>query len=168
VIGTEERTEYADQLVSLARRMSKTHAQPALGMANRSDLSRRISAVLDGSQPRGHVGHLAAASTLVIAAIFVVGIASLHAIAQLRGEQQTQSSSKQTRRSSPLDRALYEAAESGKIPDIERLLNAGANINCALPGDGSPLIGAARAGQLASVRFLLERGADPNMPVGSW
>jgi beta-lactamase regulating signal transducer with metallopeptidase domain len=165
VIWNEERTEYADQLVSLARRMSRTHAQPALGMANRSDLSRRISAVLDSGQPRGPAGHLAAASSLVIAAIFVGGIAPLHAIAQLRGNEQTQSPSKPARRSNRLDRALYEAAESGKIPDIERLLNAGANINCALPGDGSPLIGAARAGQLGSVRFLLERGADPNMPV---
>src|SRR5262249_8357553 len=38
-------------------------------------------------------------------------------------------------------------------------------VNCALEGDGSPLIGAAREGKLAAVRLLLERGADPNMPV---
>ncbi len=165
VIQNEERTDYADQLVSLARRMSKAYGQPALGMANRSDLSRRISAMLDSTQHRGQAGLLAAASTLVVAAVIVLGIAPLHAVAQSPGNQQSQSSSKHARRSSPLDRALYEAAESGEISDIERLLNAGANINCALAGDGSPLIGAAREGQLATVRFLLERGADPNMPV---
>jgi len=162
VIQNEERTEYAEQLVSLARRISKAHAQPALGMANRSDLSRRIHAVLDGRQHRGRAGILAVASTLAVAGIIVFAIAPLHAVAQQSG-----STSKQTqgRRSSPLDRALYEAAESGEVSDVERLLNAGANINSVLAGDGSPLIGAARQGRLEAVRFLLDRGADPNLPV---
>ena len=34
VIENEEHTDYADQLVSLARRMSKAYGQPALGMAH--------------------------------------------------------------------------------------------------------------------------------------
>ena len=38
-------------------------------------------------------------------------------------------------------------------------------MNAALRGDGSPLIGAARRGSLEAVRLLLDRGADPNMPV---
>ena len=38
-------------------------------------------------------------------------------------------------------------------------------MNCAIDGDGSPLIGAARNGHLAAVRLLLDRGADPNLPV---
>jgi ankyrin repeat protein len=165
VIQNEVRTDYADQLVALARRMSKAYAQPALGMANRSDLARRISAVLDSTQRRGQAGLLAAVSTLVVAAVIVLGIAPLHAVAQSLGNRQSELSSKPAERSSPVDRALYEAAESGEISDIESLLNAGANINCVLAADGSPLIGAARKGQLATVRFLLERGADPNMPV---
>jgi beta-lactamase regulating signal transducer with metallopeptidase domain len=69
------------------------------------------------------------------------------------------------RRSAETDRALYEAAESGDIESINELLNAGADVNCALDGDGSPLIGAARKGRIAAVRLLLDRGADPNMPV---
>ena len=32
-------------------------------------------------------------------------------------------------------------------------------------GDGTPLLGAARKGQLAAVTLLLSRGADPNVPV---
>ena len=40
----------------------------------------------------------------------------------------------------------------------------GANVNGVIDGDGSPLIGAARAGRLA-VRLLLDRGADPDMIV---
>lgn len=80
-------------------------------------------------------------------------------------EPGSQAQDNRKRRSSPLDRALYEAAESGDIADISELLNAGANVNCALDGDGSPLIGAARKGRLAAVRLLLDRGADPNMAV---
>jgi ankyrin repeat protein len=34
-----------------------------------------------------------------------------------------------------------------------------------MEGDGSPLIAAARAGHLAAVRLLLDRGADPNLAV---
>jgi TonB family protein len=68
-------------------------------------------------------------------------------------------------RPSRLDQALYEAAESGDLADINELLNAGANINCALDGDGTPLIGAARKGRIAAVRLLLDRGADPNLAV---
>jgi hypothetical protein len=165
VIRKQDRADYADQLVALARRMSRRYQQPALGMANRSDLSRRISAVLDSTQRRGQAGRLAAAGALVTALLVVLAIAPLHVVAQFRANQHSQSPPKRAQHPGPLDRALYEAAGNGEISDIERLLNAGANINCALEGDGSPLIGAARAGQLAAVRFLLERGADPNMPA---
>ncbi len=166
VIQNEESTDYAEQLVTLARRMS-THARPALGMANRSDLARRISAVLDANQRRGRAGLLVAASTLAAAGLVFLAIAPLHAVAQVRESQQSGSTAerRQASRSNPLDRALYETAESGEASDIDRLLNAGANVNCALAGDGSPLIGAARKGHLPAVRLLLDRGADPNMPV---
>ncbi|MGE0127316.1 MAG: TonB family protein [Blastocatellales bacterium] len=80
-------------------------------------------------------------------------------------ESASQTKDKQSRRTTALDRALYEAAESGDTADIIELLNAGANVNCALDGDGSPLIGAARKGRLNAVRLLLDHGADPNMAV---
>jgi beta-lactamase regulating signal transducer with metallopeptidase domain/ankyrin repeat protein len=96
----------------------------------------------------------------------VEGVAQLsNPTAATTQEPGSQVKDNRRRRSSPLDRALYEAAESGDIADINELLNAGANVNCALDGDGSPLIGAARKGRLAAVRLLLDRGADPNMAV---
>lgn len=172
VVQSAERTEYAEQLVSLARRMSKASAQPALGMANRSDLSTRVSALLDGNQRRGRAGLLAVTSAMSVASFVMLVIAPVRAVAQPRNPTAaaTQESGSPTegasaRRSAPLDRALFEAAESGDISGIDKLLGAGANVNCALDGDGSPLIGAARSGRLAAVRLLLERGADPNMPV---
>jgi hypothetical protein len=69
------------------------------------------------------------------------------------------------RRAAPLDRALYEAAEDGDIEAIDQLLQAGANVNAAIDGDGSPLIAAARRGHLNAVKHLLDRGADPNLAV---
>ena len=63
------------------------------------------------------------------------------------------------------DRALFEAAERGDISNIERLLIAGAKVNCILEGDGTPLMGAAQSGYLEAVRLLLDRGADPNLAV---
>ncbi len=187
VAQSAERTEYAEQLVLLAQRLSNRHPHASLGMANRSDLSKRVSALLDGNQRRGRAGLSAAASAIIVAGLVVFTIAPVRAVEQSTNhnalalapetahftnlsaatiqEPGPQTKEKRRRLSSRLDRALYEAAESGDISDIDKLLNAGANVNCALDGDGSPLIGASREGQLAAVRLLLDRGADPNMPV---
>jgi len=170
VVRGAEHTEYAEQLVLLAGRLSKAQAQPALGMANRSDLSTRVSALLDNSQRRGRAGLLAATSALGVASLVVVVIAPVRAVtlprkpagetAQATGPQTRIS---QRRISSALDRALVEAAAEGDISDIDELLRTGANINCEFDGDGTPLIAAAREGRLDAVRLLLERGADPNL-----
>lgn len=60
---------------------------------------------------------------------------------------------------------LIEAAGSASLREIGDLLDAGADVNAAAPGDGSPLIAAARRGDKAVVLLLLERGADVNAAV---
>jgi ankyrin repeat protein len=65
----------------------------------------------------------------------------------------------------PLDVALLEAADDGNLRAIQRLLDAGANVNAVISGDGSPLIVAAREGSVAAVRLLLDRGAEVNLGV---
>lgn len=167
VIRREERTDYADQLVLLARRLANAQAPTILGMANRSDLSVRIRALLDSQQRRGRAGLLATASVILIATGLVTTIAPVRAMATpdaIVGVPDDQSASP-PRVARALDRALYEAAEEGDIQAIDELLAAGANVNCALVGDGSPLIAAARSARVTVVRHLLDRGADPNMPV---
>jgi hypothetical protein len=79
--------------------------------------------------------------------------------------QVAQTQAPQRRRGSGLDRALYEVAEDGDITDIENLLRAGANVNAAIQGDGTPIMGAARKGHIEAVQLLLDRGADPNIAV---
>src|SRR6266542_580762 len=176
VVRSEERTDYADQLVLLARRLSATHAPAMLGMANRSDLSARVAALLDDRQRRGRAGATAATAAMLAVSVVVITIAPVRAIARpelvigaeiaegvSRGGDQ--SVGRDDRRVRAIDRALYEAAESGDLAEIDRLLQTGANVNVAITGDGSPLIAAARANRLAVVGRLLDHGADPNMPV---
>jgi beta-lactamase regulating signal transducer with metallopeptidase domain/ankyrin repeat protein len=177
VVRAAERTDYADQLVLLARRLSQAHPPATLGMANRSDLAARVRALLDDHQRRGRAGRLAAASALAAAGLVVMAIAPVRAIAKRepvasvadaaphRVDQDAVRASGRQPRVRGLDRALYEAAESGDLAEVDQLIQAGANVNAAIHGDGSPLIAAARANRPAVVGRLLDRGADPNMPV---
>ena len=163
VVESTESTEYAEQLVSLASRMSAGHGHRALGMANRSDLSARVTAVLDGNQRRGRAGAAVAAGVVCVAALAVVALAPVRAVARAAAPPVAVEEPGPAARA--LDVALYEAAADGDLTAIARLLDAGANVNCAIDGDGSPLIGAARQGHLDAVRLLIERGADPNLAV---
>jgi bla regulator protein BlaR1 len=81
VVQSAECTEYAEQLVSLARRMSTPRALPSLAMANRTDLSARVTALLDGTRRRGRVGYATAASVVGIACLVVLLVTSVRATA---------------------------------------------------------------------------------------
>jgi len=68
-------------------------------------------------------------------------------------------------RADPTVAALLQAAASGRQDEVRRLVAAGADVNAAradLEASGTPLIEAARAGDLAMVNTLLELGADPD------
>jgi beta-lactamase regulating signal transducer with metallopeptidase domain/ankyrin repeat protein len=162
VLRTTQSAAYAGQLVALARSMSSVEPHAVLGMANRSDLSARVSAMLDGTQRRGRAGALTVVGTMAVAALLVMAIGPLSAVAQ---SSRPRSGETKSRRATALDNALYEAAEAGDLQDIDELLKGGANVNAVIRGDGTPLLGAARKGQLAAVTLLLGREADPNLPV---
>jgi beta-lactamase regulating signal transducer with metallopeptidase domain/ankyrin repeat protein len=87
VVISEDSADYAEQLVSLAQRMSATPAQPMLGMANRSDLSTRVTAVLDNRLKRGRAGVTLAAGTIAAAAVVVLTVAPVRAIAKQADER---------------------------------------------------------------------------------
>ena len=87
VVISEERTDYAEQLVTLAQRMSATPVQPLLGMANRSDLSTRVTAVLDDRLHRGRAGFALAAGTVAAAAIVVAAVAPVRAVIKRHGRR---------------------------------------------------------------------------------
>jgi bla regulator protein blaR1 len=175
VVQRADRADYAEQLVSMAQHMSKAGTQPVLGMANRSDLASRVAAVLDATQRRGRAGTVAIASAICGAVLVGATIAPVRAVAaSARGAhivqappsaQSRSAAAVVPRRSGRLDIALFEAAADGDIGAITKLLDAGADVNAAIAGDGSPLIGAAREGRVDVVRLLLDRGADVNKGV---
>jgi beta-lactamase regulating signal transducer with metallopeptidase domain len=83
VVRSEAETDYAEQLVLLARRMSDAPAQPMVAMASRSDLSARVTALLDRHQRRGRAGALTFVAAAGAAAFLVFTIAPLRAVAAL-------------------------------------------------------------------------------------
>ncbi|QQS40397.1 MAG: ankyrin repeat domain-containing protein [Acidobacteriota bacterium] len=165
VVQNSEHVEYADQLVALSQQLSEARTRPVLSMASRSDLSRRVTALLDTGQRRGRAGLVAAAASVVIATALVFSVGPLHAVAQSVTSTASTFNDGSAEKDSPLDRALFAAAEEGSTDEIEKLLGAGADVNCKLDGDGSPLIGASRNGHTDAVTLLLDRGADVNMAV---
>jgi beta-lactamase regulating signal transducer with metallopeptidase domain len=164
--GTE--TEYAAQLVLLAKRLSSGPAPLTLGMARRSDLSTRVAALLDVTQRRGRAGTASTAGVAAVAALAVLALApvtTVTASSQSVLPQQLRPYGAERQRGTAGDRALYRASERGDVERMTQLIDGGADVNAVLDGDGSPLIGAARAGRLDAVKLLLDRGANPNLPV---
>lgn len=166
VVDRADAGDYAAQLVTLARRLSTLPAAAALGMARRSDLALRVTALLDPSQPRGRVGmrlRLVAAAGVVV----LLGVVSpLRAVGVPAAPAST--SDRPEPRASllrQLDAALYEAAGEGDLDRMNALIGQGADVDAAFLGDGSPLIAAARSGDLPAVRVLLDHGANPNLAV---
>ena len=173
VLSSADRADYADQLVQLARRMSSVSTVVTLTMASRSDLSTRVSAILDGAQKRGPVGMMSTMTTTTAALVVTFALAPLRAVEMPREPESVQAAQQQAQgprtvtivRANRLDQALYEAATDGDINEMTALIRAGANANAPIPGDGSALMGAASQGHLAAVRFLLDHGVDPNLAV---
>jgi beta-lactamase regulating signal transducer with metallopeptidase domain len=163
VLISNERTAYAEQLVNLAKRLSKTPGSPVLSMANRSDLSQRVSAILDQYQARGKAGTRWTLATLAGTALLVSAIApGLEITRVYAGAAQTKSKDTKAK-TKALNRALLKASDDGKLKEVEELLAEGADINGVVEGDGTALIIAARAGNKTLVQFLLNHGADPNV-----
>jgi beta-lactamase regulating signal transducer with metallopeptidase domain len=163
VIARHDSTTYADQLVSLARRMAARPRVAVLGMAQRSDLSARVTAVLDAARPRGRAGIVRGTTIAMATTMILAALAPLTVIAT---EATSPSGAAQRRTIADyLGAQLIEAIDNGDVAIVRELLDHGANVNAAVDGDGSPLIVAAREGHLDLVRLLLDRGADPNLGV---
>jgi len=176
VVESGETSSYAEQLVTLSQQMSSRNSQPLLGMAKRSDLARRVSALLDVTQQRGRTGMIAAACSVLVGAFVLFSIGPLTVVAQLPVPPQKETKPVVDTRSvdddddddvpsrgSALNKALFADASRGDTVGIAKALAAGANVNAVFEGDGTALIGAARKGRIDAVAMLIERQADVNL-----
>jgi bla regulator protein blaR1 len=166
---------YVRSLLKLAgSAMQLSHPAPitTVGITDAENLEVRIMSLLRKSElSRQRKSLLVTTAILLIsvscvaAVVFAFDIGINGVSAQKKETPDSLTNEAQERRSTPYDKALFEAAKDGDISVIEELVKKGANVNCAIDGDGSPLIAAARNGNLEMVGLLLNLGADPNMAV---
>jgi hypothetical protein len=125
VLRRSEATAYADQLVGLARRISRARRSPLLAMANRDDLATRVGAVLDRRQRRGRAGTFSIVLACAIAAALVIVISPVIVVAAPQAGERTLPSSAQSP-GSPLtfDVASVKPNKSDAPPSSNFPLNA--------------------------------------------
>jgi beta-lactamase regulating signal transducer with metallopeptidase domain len=153
VVQSAEHTEYAEQLVSLAGRLS-----------------------------RGRAGWRPVAIALSVTCLVVLMLAPVRAVTQAKKQtaasaQAPDSQSNETgkllqlpknREAAGRERALIRAVADGDLEAVRRLLDRGADPNLWLgPGGNLPLSKAAELGHVEIVSLLLDRGAtiDQIVPV---
>ena len=182
VVASEERTEYAEQLVTLAQRMSATPVQPLLGMANRSDLSTRVTAVLDDRLHRGRAGFALAAGTIAAAAVMLLTVAPVRAVAVVDpasaaaiedGQRYQELSDRQMRELRAEAELLAKKMQTAR-DDQERqqLLRKMSELQKQMEGRrprprgiDRALYEAAQAGDMDDVRDLIQSGANPSATI---
>jgi beta-lactamase regulating signal transducer with metallopeptidase domain len=177
VVRAFEPTTYAQQLVTLARTLTRRMRRPrvpALAMASPTRLAERVHAILDPAQRRGPHGRAASVVTVMVMATALGLFGSVRLVAAViddppRGTDEQDVDIDNDAGAASLTAALHgdrviKAAERGDVGAIEELLAGGFDVNTNFDGDGTMLLIAARAGHLDAVRFLLDRGADPNVP----
>ena len=80
VVARADSTAYAEQLVSLARKLSQHSPVPLLSMADRRTLSVRVSSILSRTAARGRVGRRGMAFILGGAVALALAIAPVRAV----------------------------------------------------------------------------------------
>jgi beta-lactamase regulating signal transducer with metallopeptidase domain/ankyrin repeat protein len=172
---------YAEQLVALARRVSGRGQVPALAMATRGNLGRRVESILAPGLRRTPRSRLATAASLALVLVGVGALAPLRLTIASADDQRTIEQALERSLAvqldddddrdvdqdddDSLDMRLLKASERGSLGAMRTLLDAGAHADAALAGDGSPLIAASRRGQVQAMELLIGSGADVNRGV---
>ncbi len=104
VLRRAEATDYADQLVVLAQRMSTAPNGALLAVANRTHLAARIAAILDTRQQRGRAGRVRVALICVCSTLFIATLSPLRIAAAGQSESRTETFTGSLR--DPLGRTL--------------------------------------------------------------
>lgn len=151
---------YAEQLVSLARRLQRSGNRTALAMAGRSLLFARVHSILNRQQSRTPLSSISMAVAVMVTMTALLVVAPLKTVAAAPDPDVSFTSEVPPASSAVLDAAMIEAAQRGDLATIDRLLEIGVSPDATVHGDGSPLIAAARKGRRELVDQLLDRGAS--------
>lgn len=160
---------YADALVATLEALAPRRGTDALGTAMlgaRRGMRQRIEQLLlPHATPRRWTRRLLATGCMAL--LLGVGMAVMAATPRLPVAGRPLRADHADRADPAVD-ALLQAAASGRQEEVRRLIGAGVSANAARAGldvSGTPLIEAARVGDLAMVDTLLELGADPNQAL---
>jgi beta-lactamase regulating signal transducer with metallopeptidase domain len=130
-------------------------------------LKRRI-ARLDRPAPsraRRAAGMVAVAALSAGAAAAAWAAQPAQVVTVVRGGAPAPAATPSDPRARELGRGLLEAIDEGYPDTIRRLVDAGADVNRYVPGDGTPRVVAARLGDVPTARLLLARGAGVGQPA---
>jgi uncharacterized protein (TIGR03435 family) len=122
VVRSAEGIGYAEQLVALARRLSRRAPAPVLSMANRGDLKARVAAILDENQARGRIGVLSGGVTVGLAVALAVCISPLKAMSDAGADAAIQAPEQHDTAPSFVQ-ASVTPHTPGKPPGIPPLMN---------------------------------------------
>ena len=148
--------EYAEALLNVAERSCEVPLAAAAMCESPSTLEKRIRLfLLDRSSRRR-------AMTFVL---LISGISIAAAAAQIEAPAIYDLQAQQRVRDRAMGEILIESIIDGDRESAVALIDAGADVNRAVLGDGTPLIAAARTGDAELVNLLLERGALVDIPV---
>ncbi|MEM1179445.1 MAG: ankyrin repeat domain-containing protein [Acidobacteriota bacterium] len=144
--------DYAERLLQFAR-VART-PPAALAMARSSDLSQRITALLDPDLRRNAMTRFTFGLILCVTATLLLAVAPstlVHA-----GDDAPAVAD-------PARAPLWAAADRGDLTEVRALIASGSDVNLGVRGEGTPLIRAAFHGHLAVVEALLDAGADASL-----
>lgn len=146
------KTQLAAQAVPLGCQWPPIGAQP---------LKERITML---ARPRPTSLRIALGATLCAVATLTAGT-----VAWATQEPRVVHASEQRDSATPtqrtLGRSLVNALQEGQMVEARQLIDAGADVNYHLRGDGTPLVIAARFGSREMASYLIEHGADVNKPA---
>lgn len=144
------KTQLAAQAVPLGCQWPPIGAQP---------LKERITML---SRPRPTALRIALGATLCAVATLTAGAAAwaTQSPRVVHVSQQSEAAASPQQRA--LGRELIGALMEGQMTEARDLVEAGADVNYYLAGDGTPLVIAARFGSRDMVEYLVAHGADVN------
>lgn len=148
--------EYAEALLSVAERSAGIPLAAAAMCESPSTLEKRIRLFLLDHTSRQRAINFA---------LLVGGVSIAAAATQIEAPAMFDRQTQQRVYDRALGELLVESIVDGDRDSAVALIDAGADVNRAVLGDGTPLIVAARNGDASLVNVLLERGARVDIPV---